>query len=84
MNKSQWYVYIVECADKTLYTGITTNVESRVKQHNENNKLGSKYTRARRPVHLVYTENHTSKSSAAKREAEIKSLTKIQKQALLQ
>ena len=62
---------MVECADKTLYTGITTELERRVKEHNESDK-GAKYTRARRPVRLVYSEEYPDRSSASKREYEIK------------
>jgi putative endonuclease len=83
MTQVPWYVYIVECADKSLYTGITTNLDSRIKQHNENNRLGSKYTRVRRPVALVYSEIHESKSSAAKREAAIKKLGRTEKMKLI-
>jgi len=66
-----YYVYIVQCADNTLYTGISTELERRVKEHNESDK-GAKYTRVRRPVHLVYNESYPDRSSASKREYEIK------------
>lgn len=71
-------VYILECADKTLYTGCTNNIIKRVKEHNAGSQ-GAKYTRARRPVKLVYTENFKSLARGRKREAEIKRLTKKQK-----
>ena len=66
-----YYVYMVQCADNTLYTGIATELVRRVKEHNESDK-GAKYTRVRRPVHLVYSESHPDRSSASKREYEIK------------
>jgi len=76
------YVYIVKCADDTLYTGWTIDLERRIVEHNESKK-GSRYTRARRPVSLVYFEQHETKSVAMKREAEIKRLSREQKQALI-
>jgi putative endonuclease len=68
---SVYYVYIVECIDKTLYTGIAVELERRIEEHNTSSK-GAKYTRARRPVKLVYSEKHKDRSSASKREYEIK------------
>jgi len=66
-----YYVYIVQCADSTLYTGISTELERRIKEHNGSTK-GAKYTRVRRPVELVYSESHPDRSAASKREYEIK------------
>jgi len=66
-----YYVYMVQCADNTLYTGIATELGRRVKEHNESDK-GAKYTRVRRPVHLVYSESYPDRSSASKREYQIK------------
>ncbi len=66
-----YYVYMVKCADETLYTGISTEVERRIEEHNSSDK-GSKYTRVRRPVSLVYSEKHSDRSAASKREYEIK------------
>lgn len=74
---STWWVYIIECKDKTLYTGITTNVLARIEKHNAG--LGAKYTKYRGPVILRYSENIGTKSDATKREIEIKKLTKKQK-----
>lgn len=74
-----WYVYILKCADNTFYTGITTDLNRRVKEHNRDNKLGAKYTRARRPVELTYSETLTSRKEAGKREAELKNLSRSQK-----
>ena len=73
-----WNVYILKCSDNSLYTGITTELERRVKEHNHG-KQAAAYTRARRPVELVYSESHDSRSSAAKREYEIKQLSRKQK-----
>lgn len=68
-----WYVYIVKCADNALYTGITKDLKRRVFEHNSDNKKGAKSLRYRRPVILVYHEEFTSQSGAAKREKAIKS-----------
>lgn len=81
-TKPSWYVYILKCADNTLYTGITVDVERRVNEHNTDNKLAAKYTRVRRPVKLVYKEALKSRSLAAKREAEIKKLKRNEKETL--
>jgi putative endonuclease len=80
---SQWYVYILRCADATLYTGIAMDVERRVIEHNQDDRLGAKYTRARRPVTLAYQEQCASRSAAAKREAQIKKLSRSQKEILI-
>ena len=77
-----YFVYILECADKTLYTGITNDIDRRVVAHNTS-KTGAKYTRARRPVVLKYTENCGSKSTALKREVEIKKMSKEEKIILI-
>ena len=66
-----YFVYIVKCADNTLYTGIATELERRIEEHNGSDK-GAKYTRVRRPVRLVYSEEYPDRSSASKREYEIK------------
>ena len=80
---SEWYVYVLRCVDNSLYTGITTDVERRVAEHNTNDRLGARYTRVRRPVSLVYKESCDSRSSAAQRENEIKKLPKSDKEALI-
>ncbi len=77
-----WYVYILTCADGTLYTGVTNDIEKRVLAHNEA-KTGAKYTKARRPVVLSYTETQNSRGEALKREAVIKKLTRTEKQLLI-
>jgi putative endonuclease len=76
-----WYVYILECADGTYYTGVTTELKRREAEHNGVN--GAKYTRARQPVRMVYVEEHLGRSLAQKREAEIKKLTRQAKQNLI-
>ena len=79
------YTYIVSCADGTLYTGYTTNLANRVKAHNGEASRGdgAKYTKARRPVTLVYYEGYETKQEAMSREAKIKSFTKKEKQLLI-
>ena len=78
-----YYLYIVECADKTLYTGIATDLKRRVKEHNSSEK-GAKYTRTRRPVTLLYSEKYPDRSSASKREYEIKNkMSRTQKLKLI-
>ena len=76
--KNQWYTYIVKCSDNTLYTGVTTDLERRVNEHNNSDK-GAKYIKTRRPVKLVYNETHTDRSSSSKRESAIKKLSRIDK-----
>ena len=76
------YTYIVECADGTLYTGWTTNVQKRVKAHNEE-KSGAKFTKAKRPVKLVYYEGYETKEEAMRREYAIKQMTRKQKLELI-
>lgn len=73
-----YYLYILKCADKTLYTGITTDLERRILEHNTS-KLGAKYTSSRRPVKIVYSKKFRTRSLATKEEARIKKLKKIQK-----
>jgi len=76
-----WYIYIVRCADNSLYTGIALDVERRLAEHN--GKDAAKYTRSRQPVELVYTEEVDSRSEAASREFAIKKLSKKQKEHLI-
>lgn len=75
------YTYIVKCNDGTYYTGWTTNLEKRVKAHNEGK--GAKYTKARGPVELVYYEEYEDKIEAMRREYAIKQLTREQKEKLI-
>lgn len=79
---TEWFVYIVECADNTLYTGITTDMERRVNEHNSSGK-GAKYTKTRQPVKMVYFEVAENRSMASKREAEIKKLSRKEKMDLI-
>jgi putative endonuclease len=74
-----WKVYMLQCADNSLYTGITTDVERRVKEHNTDNKKGARYTRARRPVSLVYQEACEDRAHASTREYQLKKLARIEK-----
>ena len=71
-------LYILKCTDGTLYTGITVDLKRRIEEHNTS-KLGSKYTRTRRPVKLVYSKKCRSRSSASKQEAHIKGLSRKEK-----
>jgi len=73
-----YFVYILECSDGTLYTGIATNVERRVREHNESEK-GARYTKARRPVRIVYSVRYSNRSEASKEESRIKSLPRAEK-----
>ncbi|MCX6762642.1 MAG: GIY-YIG nuclease family protein [Candidatus Moranbacteria bacterium] len=77
-----YHLYILECADKTLYTGITTDLARRIVEHG-GKKLGAKYTSARRPVKLVYSRKFKDRSSASKAEARIKKLKKSAKLELI-
>jgi predicted GIY-YIG superfamily endonuclease len=80
-SDNSWYVYILRCVDGSLYTGITTDLDRRCKQHNAG--TASRYTRSRLPVELVYQEARDSQSEALKRELEIKALSRQQKQSLI-
>ncbi|MDH5185029.1 MAG: GIY-YIG nuclease family protein [Gammaproteobacteria bacterium] len=73
-----WFVYLLECADQSLYTGITTDLERRVDEHN-GSKLGARYTRSRRPVRLLYHERYDDRSSATQREIQIKRFSRKEK-----
>lgn len=77
-----YYLYILKCTDKTLYTGITTDLERRIMEHNEK-KLGAKYTTSRRPVKLVYSKKFKNRSVASKEEARIKKLKRVRKLELI-
>lgn len=73
-----YYVYILECADKTLYVGSTNDIQKRLHTHN-NSKQGAHYTKIRRPVVLKYSESFKTKSEALKRECVIKKLKRVDK-----
>ena len=76
-----WQVYIILCSDNSLYTGITTDLDRRFRQHAEG--TGAKYFRGRRPLRVVYLENDHSRSSAASREAKIKAMSHTEKMNLI-
>jgi putative endonuclease len=78
-----WFVYLLRCADGTLYTGVTTDPERRLREHNAGGKLGARYTRARRPVTLAHCEEAASRAEACRREAAIKKLKRQDKLAAL-
>ena len=75
------YVYIIECSDGSLYTGWTNNLDKRIKKHQAG--TGAKYTRGRLPVVLVYYEELENRSQALMREAQIKKMTRIEKESLI-
>lgn len=77
-----YYLYILECADKTLYTGITVDLTRRIKEHNSL-KTGAKYTRARRPVKLVYSKRYANRSKASIAENQIKGFNRGEKLKLI-
>ena len=82
---TQWYVYMVRCADDTLYTGVTTDLERRVAEHNGEGAKGkgAKYTKVRRPVQLVYSEKAKDRSTASVREHTLRTLSRKEKLNLL-
>jgi putative endonuclease len=77
----QFYCYIIECADGTLYTGMTVDLERRLRQHNLG--IGSRYTRSRRPLRLVFVEPQPDRRAAMRRERAIKALPRKRKLALI-
>ena len=83
MAENVWQVYIVRCADGSLYTGIARDVGRRVAEHNGEGRPGANYTRTRRPVCLVYQEAAADRSAASQREYQIKQLSRAEKLALI-
>lgn len=79
-----WYLYIARCKDDTLYTGITTDPTRREKEHNNDNRLGAKSLKSKRPVKIVYVERYESQTDARKREIEIKSWKRKYKLKLIE
>jgi len=77
-----YYIYILKCADDTLYTGITVDLERRINEHNTS-KLGARYTSSRRPVELVYSKKFRNRSTASKEENRIKGLSREEKLKLI-
>ena len=80
--EKMWYLYILRCADGTLYTGITTDVAKRLEQHRSGK--GAKYTRGRAPLELVYSEECGTHSHALKREHQVHGFTRAEKMKLIQ
>lgn len=78
-----WFVYILCCADDTLYIGVSTDLQRRLDEHNAGAPLGARYTRGRRPVAMVYAESAASRSEALRREREIKGKDRAWKLALI-
>ena len=78
----EWFMYVVKCADDTLYTGITTDVTRRLHEHN-NTAKGAKYTKKRRPVTLLHSVGHSSRSSASRAESKFKKLSRKQKLSII-
>jgi len=79
--QKSWFVYLLKCADNSLYTGICTDLDRRIAEHNSS-PLGAKYTRARRPVQLVFSEKCENRSAATRRELEIKKMPRAKKEKL--
>jgi len=79
---SGWFLYVLRCADNTLYTGVTTDVRRRLKEHNTSSR-GAKYTKARRPVKIVYWIDFKDRSTAQKAEYKFKQLTRKQKEEII-
>ena len=80
-KKEPWFIYILKCADESFYTGVTNDLERRLKVHNAGR--ASKYTRARRPVAMIYQEPCRGRTEALIRECEIKSWSRLQKEKLV-
>lgn len=76
---NMWYVYILQCADHSLYTGTTTDPARRLHEHNHDDRLGAAYTRGRRPVSLLYKESCPDRSAALRREYAIRQLRREEK-----
>ncbi len=81
--EDDWFIYILRCADGTLYTGIAKDLEKRLAEHNSGGRSAAKYTRSRGPVFLVYSEKVVTHSAAAKREYAIKQMSKKRKELLI-
>ena len=82
---STWFLYIIRCSDDSLYTGITTDVERRLREHNgeKGKRASAAYTRARRPVALMYQEEHADRACASRREFSVKKMSRAQKLELI-
>jgi putative endonuclease len=82
-SEGPFFIYILECSDNTYYTGISNNLTKRLRQHNGEIVGGAFYTRNKRPVKLIYSEEYETHLEAARREVKIKQLTRIQKDKLV-
>ena len=82
-TKGKWTVYLLMCSDNTLYTGVTTDLSRRLKQHNGQLSGGSRYTAARRPCNILWSSVCVSRSDAQRREASIRKLTRLEKEGLI-
>jgi len=78
-----YYFYVLRCSDSSLYCGMTSNLEKRLREHNSGGSKGAKYLRGRKPVSLVYSEDYVDIKSALRREIQVKSWTKAKKEALV-
>lgn len=78
-----YYFYVLRCSDSSLYCGMTSNLEKRLKEHNSSGPRGAKYLRAKKPVTLVYSETYPDIKTAMSREYEVKQWTKAKKEALV-
>ena len=78
-----YHLYILRCSDNSLYCGMTSNLDKRLKEHNSDSSKGAKYLRARKPVKIVYSESYQDIKSAMNREFQIKKWTKAKKEALI-
>ena len=81
---NDWHVYMLQCADGSLYIGITTDLNRRVSEHNQDSKKAAAYTLSRRPVTLVYDEYCADRAEASRREYEIKQMNRTDKETLIQ
>tara|TARA_Y100000310_G_scaffold305384_1_gene345498 strand:+ start:708 stop:1010 length:303 start_codon:yes stop_codon:yes gene_type:complete len=81
-KRKRWHMYVVRCSDGTLYTGITTDVDRRIREHNTSMR-GAKYTRSRRPVELLYVEKHTDRSTASISESAFKKRSRSEKLSMI-
>lgn len=78
MKSKRWFLYVAKCSDSTLYTGITTDIDRRIHEHN-NTKKGAKYTSSRRPIYVVYIDTFSNRSTASKAECKFKKLSRKEK-----
>lgn len=82
MNDKPWFIYLLRCADNSLYAGVTTDLERRLHEHNQSRTKGAKYTRVRRPVTIAYAEQATTRQHACQREYQVRKLSKHEKEKL--